>query len=141
MPQLSHLSCNYLIKSSNDIKSEMVMKLNDLVHLNVVIDEINFNEFEEFLLKLCSQLQFLNVTIHSSDKSYLNANRWEQLISQNMTSLNKFIFSYTDTIHDNFNITPSHLLLDDFTSSFWINRKWIFKLLAHDDEFTYSIRP
>jgi hypothetical protein len=106
LPQLSHLSCDYLIKSNNDIKFEMVMKLNDLIHLTVIIDEIDFNEFEEFLLKLCSQLQFLNVTIHSSDKSYLNANRWEELIGQNMTALKKFFFfSYADIINDNFNIT------------------------------------
>ncbi|CAF1472323.1 unnamed protein product [Rotaria sordida] len=140
IPQPSHLSCGCLIKSNNNIKSEMVIKLNDLIHLTVVINDIDFNEFEEFLLKLCSQLQILNVKIHSSNKSYLNANRWEQLISQKMTSLNKFFFSYTDIIHRNFNVT-SHPLLNDFTSSFWINRKWIFKVLAHDDELTYSIRP
>jgi hypothetical protein len=138
IPQLSHLSCDYLIKSNNDIKSEMVMKLNDLKHLTVVIDEIDFIEFEEFLLKLCSQLQFLNVKIHSSDKTYLNANRWEQFISQKMISLNKFFFSYTDTIHGNFNVT-SHLLLNGFISSFWIDRKLMFKLLTYDDELTYSI--
>ncbi|CAF1331681.1 unnamed protein product [Rotaria sp. Silwood1] len=140
IPQLSHLSCGCLIKSNNNIKSEMMIKLNDLIHLTVVIGDIDFNEFEEFLLRLCSQLQILNVKIHSFDKSYLNANRWEQLISQKMTSVNKFFFSYTDIIYGNFNIT-SHPLLNDFTASFWINRKWIFKVLAHDDELTYSIRP
>jgi hypothetical protein len=140
IPQISHLSCGCLIKSNNNIKSEMVVKLNDLIHLTVVIGDIDFHEFEEFLLKLCSQLQILNVKIHYSDKSYLNANRWEQLISQKMTSLNKFFFSYTVIIHGNFNIT-AHPLLNDFTSSFWINRKWVFKVLAHDDELTYSIRP
>ncbi|UJR23401.1 hypothetical protein I4U23_026409 [Adineta vaga] len=140
IPKLSHLSCSCLIESNNDIKSETVINLNDLTHLTVVIAQINFNEFEEFLLKLCSRLQILNVKIHSSDKNYLNSDKWEKLISQKITSLNKFFFSYTDIIHGNFNIT-SHPLLNDFTSSFWINRKWIFKLLAHDDELTYTIRP
>ncbi|UJR23400.1 hypothetical protein I4U23_026408 [Adineta vaga] len=140
IPKLSHLSCDHLIESNNDIKSETVINLNDLTHLTVVIAQINFNEFEEFLLKLCSRLQILNVKIHSSDKNYLNSDKWEKLISQKITSLNKFFFSYTDIIHGNFNIT-SHPLLNDFTSSFWINRKWIFKLLAHDDELTYTIRP
>ncbi|CAF3308625.1 unnamed protein product [Rotaria sp. Silwood2] len=56
IPQLSHLSCDYLIKSNNNIKSQMMIKLNDLIHLIVVINDIDFNEFEEFLLKLCSQL-------------------------------------------------------------------------------------
>jgi hypothetical protein len=113
----------------------------DVIHLTVVIDEIDSNEFEEFLLKLCSQLQFLNVTIHSSDKSYLNANRCERLISQKMTSLNKFFFSYTDIIHGNFNVTSSHLLLNGFTSLFWIDRQWIFKLLIQRDELIYLIHP
>ncbi|CAF4841846.1 unnamed protein product, partial [Rotaria sp. Silwood2] len=34
-----------------------------------------------------------------------------------------------------------HSLINRFTSSFWIDRKWIFKLLIKDDELIYSICP
>jgi hypothetical protein len=140
-PRLSYLNCFNIIDSDDNIKSELMIKLNNLVRLTIALYDLEFNEFEEFLMKLCSQLQLLNVKIHCFDESYLDAERWERLISQNMTLLNKFIFSYTDTIDDDFYISPYHLLINGFISSFWINRKWIFKLLAHDDELTYSIRP
>ena len=63
-PRFSHLSLFNIIESDDDIKSEMMIKLNNLIHLTIVIYDIDFNEFEEFLLKLCSQLQLLNITIH-----------------------------------------------------------------------------
>jgi hypothetical protein len=43
---------------------------------------LNSIEFEEFLLELCSQLKILNITMRCPDKSYLDGDRWERLISQ-----------------------------------------------------------
>ncbi|CAF4767387.1 unnamed protein product, partial [Rotaria sp. Silwood2] len=83
----------------------------------------------------------LNVKIERIDENYLNADRWERFISKNMTSLIKFIFRYSDTIDDEFEINFYHSLINRFTSSFWIDRKWIFKLLTKDDELIYSISP
>ncbi|CAF4664183.1 unnamed protein product, partial [Rotaria magnacalcarata] len=79
-----------------------------------------FDEFEEFLLKLCSPLQLCDAKIESRDRSYFNADRWERFISQNMTSLIRFIFRYSDIIDDEFELTFYHSLINRFTSSFWI---------------------
>ncbi|CAF2840285.1 unnamed protein product, partial [Rotaria sp. Silwood2] len=140
-PRLSHLHCFNIIESNYDMKSELMIKLNNLTHLTMTLYNLEFDEFEEFLLKLCSQLQLLNVKIESIDENYLNADRWERFISKNMTSLIKFIFRYSDTIDDEFEINFYHSLINRFTSSFWIDRKWIFKLLTKDDELIYSISP
>ncbi|CAF1331228.1 unnamed protein product [Rotaria sordida] len=139
--RLSHLHCFNIIESDDNIKFKLINKLNNLTHLAVTLRNITFDEFENFLLKHCSQLELLNVKIYSTDKIYLDADRWEQLISQNITSLTKFIFRYSDIIDDDFQITSCHLLINRFISSFWIDRKWIFKLLIEDDELIYSIRP
>ncbi|CAF1169773.1 unnamed protein product [Rotaria sordida] len=140
-PRLSHLHCFNIIESDDQIKSKLMIKLNSLTHLTMTLYDLELDEFEEFLLKLCSQLQLLNVKICSTDESYLDADRWEQLISQNITSLTKFIFRYSDTIDDEFEISSCHLLINRFKSSFWIDRKWIFKFLIEEDELIYSIHP
>ncbi|CAF1189193.1 unnamed protein product [Rotaria sordida] len=140
-PRLSHLYCFNIIESDDNIKFKLINKLNNLTHLTVTLRDIEFDEFENFLLKHCSQLELLNVKIYSMDEIYLDADRWEQLITQNITSLTKFIFRYSDTIDEDFQITYCHSLINRFISSFWIDRKWIFKLLIEDDELIYSIRP
>jgi hypothetical protein len=139
-PRLSNLFC-LNIEPGYHIKSELMIKLNSLTHLTMTLYNSEFDEFEEFLLKLYSQLKILNVKIECTDESYLDADRWERFISQNLTSLIKFIFRYSDTIDNEFEITSCHSLISRFTSSFWIDRKWIFKLLIEDNELIYSIRP
>jgi hypothetical protein len=141
-PRLSHLHCFNINKSEyNDIKSTLMIKLNNLTHLAMTLYNLKFDEFEEFLLKLCSKLKLLNIKIQSMDENYLDVDRWERLVSRNMTSLTKFSFRYSDTIDEDFQITVRHPLINRFTSSFWIHRKWIFRLLIEEDELIYSVRP
>jgi hypothetical protein len=140
-PQLSHLYCFYVTESEGDIESNVLMKLINLVHLTISIHDFVFDEFEEFLLTLCSRLKFLSVTIDCIDKSYLDAERWERLICQNIPFLERLIYCYTDVIDEDFQIDRYHSSINGFTSSFWINRKWIFKLLVQKDELIYLIRP
>jgi hypothetical protein len=79
IPRLARLSCPDLGGSQAHIKFEVLTKLTNLVHLNVSINDF---EFEGFLLNICSQLKSLSITMRCSDKSYLDGNRWERLISQ-----------------------------------------------------------
>lgn len=140
-PRLLHLHCFNIIESKDHSKSELMIKLPSLTHLTMTLYNLEFDEFEKFLLKLCSQLQLFDVKIKSRDRSYLNADRWERFISQNMTSLIKFIFRYSDIIDDEFELSFYHSLINRFTSFFWIDRKWFFKLFIEEDELIYSIRP
>ena len=92
-------------------------------------------------MKLCSKLTILCVTIQSSDENYLDANRWECFITEHIPYLNKFIFSFTEDIDDDFKITPCHALINRFISPFWINKKWIFRILIDNDDINYLLRP
>jgi hypothetical protein len=140
-PQLCHLYCDFIVKSDDNIDFEVLLKLTNLVHLKLILYGICFNEFESFLVKLCSQLQLLSVRIEYSEKSFLDADRWEYLILQHMTHLKKFIFCYTDTINKDLQISPWHSLINRFTTLFWINRKWILKISLEMNQFAYSIGP
>jgi hypothetical protein len=95
-PRLSHLHCMDFLESNND---NVKIKLSNLVHLSIDIYYLDFDKYETFLLKFCSNLQSLNVAIQRSNESYLDGDRWERLISQNMPLLNKFIFCYTDFVN------------------------------------------
>ncbi|CAF4266790.1 unnamed protein product, partial [Rotaria magnacalcarata] len=138
-PRLSHLHCFNIIESKDHSKSESMIKLHSLTHFTMTLYNLEFNDFEEFLLKLCSPLQLFDAKIESRDRRYLNADRWERFISQNMTSLIRFIFRYSDIIDDEFELTFYHSLINRFTSSFSIDRKWFFKLFIEEDELIYSI--
>jgi hypothetical protein len=140
-PRLSHLYCYDVIEGDDHIKSNIKMELTNLVHLSMIIYNLYFDEFQGFIRKFCSQLQFFKIQICCLDKSFLDSNRWEQMIVQHMTHLKRFLFIYHDSINENFEISPYHLLINHFTSSFWINRQWIFQLLVRKDELIYIIHP
>jgi hypothetical protein len=140
-PRLSRLYCAHVDETDDEIESEMSFKLSNLIYLRIHLFSVYFFEFEMFLLELCSRLEFLNVHILCPDESYLDADRWEQLISHHIPSLNKFHFDYTDFVNDDFQINSNQALINRFTSPFWIQHKWIFKFSLDSSLLSYSIHP
>ena len=93
-----------------------LIQLKNLTHITIGIDQVDFDEFEEFLLKS------LKVLTESLDINYLDSHRWEQLIRKHLPQLNQFILRYTDIINEDFPMNSSHSLIKGFTSSsFWQN--------------------
>ncbi|CAF1145232.1 unnamed protein product [Rotaria sordida] len=77
--------------------------------------------------KLDCKLKVLRFTSETEYIDYLDANRWERLILQNLPQLEDFHLKYY-VQHDD--VYESSIYLEDcnqFTSSFWIERKWIFE--------------
>ncbi|CAF1439259.1 unnamed protein product [Rotaria sordida] len=141
-PQLIHLSCFGIIDRYDDIKPKKIIKLNNLQHLTISIYHLNFDKFENFIVKLSSQLIMLSVKINRPNKSYLNGARWEHFISQHMLYLKKFIFYHIDVIDDDdFKITPVDELISNFTSSFWSMKNWFLYIIIHDNELRYLVCP
>jgi hypothetical protein len=128
-PELTHLYCSTVIQSEDNIKSEVLMKLNNLIHLTIFINYLTFDNFEEYFMKLSSQLRVLTVAINRIDKSYLDADRWEQLIVHHMPFLEKFDFCRAEYFDDEFQINSYHPLINRFISPFWINKNWIFMIM------------
>jgi len=125
-PRLSHLICKGLIDWDENIR-EMKMLLPNLIFISVRIYLPQFDEFEMFIKKISRQLQVLRVSLRAF-KGYLDADRWERLISQHMPNLRKFHFRHGEIIDDDFNVTIFYKLINRFNSSFWIERQWVSKL-------------
>ncbi len=140
LPLLIYLSCNWVMQAFNNVKVDAIIQVDYLTHLDVIIQDIHFNEFERFL-KLFYNLNVLRIEICAHDSAYLDANRWERLILEHIISLKKFFFSYKDTINEYFHITMHHVSINNFSSSFWIDRKWFFKFHIKGDQLIYLIYP
>ncbi|CAF1067163.1 unnamed protein product [Rotaria sordida] len=112
LPRLFSLT----IYAKNDFKN-----LNHVYQLIFTLPVLKYNR------KLDCKLKVLRFTSETEYIDYLDANRWEQLILQNLPQLEDFYLKYY-VQHDD--VYESSIYLEDcnqFTSSFWIERKWIFE--------------
>jgi len=95
-----------------------------------------FNELRTFSTKIPSNLKILSVNC-SKNIIFLDAHRWEQIILNSYPQLEKFYFTYSDRNTDQIysgSINP-------FSSSFWIQRKWVFKVQIEGTEVRYLVYP
>lgn len=140
-PHLNHLSIYH--DAQNDSIDEMTLpiKLSKLTRLSIYGVLMPFNQFEMFIKNIHCQLKVLEFTARWQDFTYLNADRWERFISQNLPQLEEFKFKYyEDTIDSNkSSINPEGQ--NQFTSPFWIARKWVLSVQADSEYIIYSIRP
>jgi hypothetical protein len=147
IPHLRRLSIHSLIGSHN-LQTELnLTKLNNMTHIFLNIITINFDQFESMSKILFNQLQILRISINN-DRIYLNANRWEQLILFSIPQLRIFDFQYTDLLeNDNdHNQLIYNSVINQFSSSFWTERKWFFAYQFYSEEYRnqvilYSINP
>jgi hypothetical protein len=142
--QLRHLTCKELSKSYEEITGKLSVKMSHLTHITIIVCNEDFDRFEIFIKKICSQLRVLCFNT-SEDVTYLDATRWERLISQYMPYLYKFKFQYSECHYQILELSSYHALIDQFTSSFWINRGWLFQIETGVDywrptKIIYSIR-
>jgi hypothetical protein len=121
-PHLRHLTCKRTIALDKQIKSKNLIRLSNLTHIFFHECRLEFRDLEKFIEKISSQLRVLHINT-SLDISYLDADRWEAIISQHLPFLRTFNFEYRD-----FNPTSNNMSVSKFTSAFWIDRRWIFEL-------------
>ena len=91
MPQLRHLSCEYLSSIGSIRRRDLIVPSN-LTHISMNYCLLSFDAFEAFIFKFCPQLQLLRISIRFDD-AYLNAERWERLI-YHMPHLRIFDFQH-----------------------------------------------
>ncbi|CAF1294747.1 unnamed protein product [Adineta ricciae] len=137
-PQLHRLYLKKTLNSSQHIVSSPT--LSNLTHLHINKCDMHFDQFKLLIEEISSQLQVLKLfTLDHS--SYLDANHWEQIISHHMTKLQKFYFQHRESSDNNHQPKPHHQLINQFTSSFWTDRQWIFDITINNLDFIYSIQP
>ncbi len=141
-PKLRRLTCTNLLQNG---KIDIPFRIFNLTHCSIQRCDLNFNVFEEFIKNISTQLRVLRI-VPLLNIDYLDAGRWERLISQHIPYLHTFHFKVHGDFHSPLQLECYHLFLNRFTSSFWIERRWLFKIEIDLErwpisEIIYSIQP
>jgi hypothetical protein len=115
--KLRHLSCQYLYGSGC---TEINFSLN-LTSICLILYQISFDELKLFLSKISFQLKKLQIK-KLNDENYFHAEQWKELIINSLPNLSIFNFQYTLLINNN----SYQRLINQFSTNFWIQRKWFF---------------
>jgi hypothetical protein len=132
-PRLRHFSCAYLSAFKSRLPKVPITSLN-LVHLYIDDCLLSFVQLESFVVKFCLRLKVLRLSIRR-DETYLDADRWQRLISFHLRHLQTFDFEHSMWVYTKEALDAYHTKIDQFSSSFWRKRKWFF---AHQHHATYS---
>ncbi|CAF0979013.1 unnamed protein product [Adineta steineri] len=143
-PYLRRIVFGKLMQSYRNIE-KITLSLPYLTHISIGKCYLQFDELDIFIKKISSQLQMLRIST-CDDETYLDPDRWERLISKYIPYLRNFYFEYHQLVNDNFQTTSYNELIHRFTSEFWRERRWIFKLEMNVNFFfltnvVYSIHP
>ncbi|CAF4413051.1 unnamed protein product, partial [Adineta steineri] len=99
---------------------------------------VPFHQFEILVENYFHQVQVLNIKTQSvhldlDTGKYLNANRWEQLISTSMLNLRIFNFQQSYRVFlSNEERQAFDYLINKFNSKFWIEHQWFFDYHYHE---------
>ncbi|CAF3883786.1 unnamed protein product [Rotaria sp. Silwood1] len=144
-PRLRHLNV-YPIIDDNDndsiIENILPIKLSNLTYISLDVHYIKFDKFTMFIKNFNCKLKVLRYRTQSNDVTYLYANRWKELILKYFPQLEKFYFQYEDMpyyVHR----SPAYRKVDfnQFISSFWIEKRWVFKSKIDRSAFIFKIYP
>jgi hypothetical protein len=127
VPQLRRLTCHSLKRTYGAQMPPFPACLNVLTHASFNMPNVPFDQFQPLIENLFRQLLVLRISTGADDQ-YLNANRWQHLITSFMPQLR--IFDLQHISHTYNNATASRVtyesILDQFSSLFWHERKWFF---------------
>ncbi|CAF1231863.1 unnamed protein product, partial [Didymodactylos carnosus] len=144
-PRLCRLICTEVNNSNKYITTKTISTISTSTYISITRCAVSFDDLEIFITQISSQLEVLRITCYE-DATYLDANRWERIISQNLSHLFRFDFKYEEIIDEDFVVTKYHSLINQFNLSFWIERNWLCKLYIDTDGWNiniirYSIDP
>jgi hypothetical protein len=139
LTQLRYLSINYLVSTHYpEMETENKVYSVVLKHLKFVslkLDWIRFNRLEDFIKKLFCPVEVLRFTTEF-DQTYSDAKRWQQVISSSLPNVRIF-----DLNHDGYasqNQPTFHVIINQFNSSFWIEKQWFLIQMLEEANCFYS---
>jgi hypothetical protein len=139
-PKLQYLKFTHDSDGNTNIGILPTIILANLTYISIHLYNIRFNRFELFIQKMPSTLKVLCVITQVQDITYLYGYRWEELIQEYLPQLENFSLKYIEYIDEDF-VFPVYLEeLNQFSSSFWIERQWIFETEIDYEHILYSIR-
>jgi len=129
----------------NDIESTYFfpsIRLENLICLSVCISNVDFVDFKQFIESMNRKLKKLSIITQSDDTTYLYASRWKSLIQDYFPQSNKFYLTYFNhRYNDNHQDEICSKELNEFYSSFWIERKWVLNIEIVKNYIKFRIHP
>lgn len=148
IPYVRRLSIGSLEVSDTEQEKVSVSPSNELRDLSLKLTYVKFDSLISLMRDCFRTVQVLHLTVENSSTAarYIDANKWEQLITDHLHNLRVFDIHITASISDNDDQLRIESDIDQFTSPFWIGRQCFF---AHDvhwnrysgDVFFYSTNP
>ncbi|CAF1322817.1 unnamed protein product [Adineta steineri] len=140
-PQLRRLYFSHAYEIDLSYETTLPVTLLNLTYLRIRIRHLLFNAFEAFIRGMDSKLKVLYVCVGYEDSSYLDSDRWEELIIKYLPHLEKFslvIHEYQGRV-----LNPSPYIEEpiQFNSSFWIERQTTVNTENDEGLIKYSIQP
>ncbi|CAF0897214.1 unnamed protein product [Adineta steineri] len=146
VPQIRRLSISRLLEPEKRQNITFSITLNHLTYISLKLAPFDFHDFELLAKDLFHNLQVLHLYA-SHEITYLDANRWQNLILSHIPNLIIFDFQYFYfTAFEKDMMSNYENLIKKFTSSFWIERQWFFSTqysFGHDakDFLFFSVKP
>ena len=147
-PQLRRLSLGHLDRCTRSQAYMNSISLNYLTHVSLKLCWISFEDFDLLVRDFFRQVQVLHITVdYVGNLEYINAERWERLISSHMPNLRVFDFQHQYNLLDfNEDRQTYESRFHQFNSTFWLKRQWFFEYQYQSNEHSdiavfYTINP
>jgi hypothetical protein len=140
-PELCYLYFDQEPVRNSNLEAILSITLSNLRYLSMVITYLDYDEFEILMKRISSKLKVFHVTIRYDSVLYLVSILWERLILQHIPELKKFYLKFYESTDDEDQSGDYPWPDNQFTSSFWIERQWIFEAEIASDEIIYFIYP
>ncbi|CAM4847207.1 unnamed protein product [Rotaria magnacalcarata] len=139
-PQLRYLHMSLLDDENYSSSKRLPIGLFNLTHISIESCKIKFDEFKLFFRETECNLKFLRINIESHDRNYLDADQWENLISECLPQLEIFQFKCSRAVNRKSSFLKCYKPPHPCTSLFWIEHRWTWEVEMDSFSVVYSIR-
>ncbi|CAM2721298.1 unnamed protein product [Rotaria socialis] len=139
-PQLRYLHVSLLDDENYSSPRILPIGLFNLTHFSIESCEIKFDEFKLFIRESECNLKFLRINIKSHDRNYLDADQWENLISECLPQLEIFQFKCSRAVNRKSVFLKCYKPPHPCTSLFWIEHRWTWEVEMDSFGVVYWIR-
>ena len=126
--RLRRLHCESITESTMAMTEASLTAIPGLTCIFIAEWEADIQGFEALTTKIGTKLKCLEINC-SKAADFLNAERWERILSQHLPHLSTFDFKYEEYINHPFVVTEHHERLHLFYSPFWLQNPWSFRMV------------
>lgn len=131
IPELCRLMCSWITDSNERVTTNFPKPIKTLKHITFDWCDVEFDTLANFFSKISPNIEVirLNISDNTDPLNYLDPDKWEKLITNNLQQLRTFNFMHQKKIDDyDFDelIFPKNI--NRFNSTFWTEHNWIFRV-------------